>query len=94
VKKSKSKNKVLINKGKNKNKIIILGVAMVLGILAIAQTGNSDLITGMIGYKMVKSYNPSFVLCFAALKLVAPALVSFIFSAIFWFTHKWVMKKK
>lgn len=77
----------------NKNRAIVLGVIAVLVVLGIAQTGNSDLITGMIGYKMAKS-NPSFVLCFAVLKLLVIALVSFIFSIIFWTTHKWVMKKK
>ncbi len=78
----------------NKNIILILSIVAVLGVLAIAQTGNSDLITGMTGYKMAGSYNPNFVFCFTILKLVAVALLSFIFSLIFWYTHKWVMKKK
>ncbi len=78
----------------NKNILLVSGVIAVLVVLGIAQTGNPDLITGMIGYKMVKSYHPSFILGFAALKLIVIALVSFIFSIIFWTTHKWVMKKK
>ncbi len=78
----------------NKNTIIISGVIVILGILAVAQTGNSDLITGMMGYKMTKDYSSSAVLGFVALKLVAIALVSFIFSVIFWSTHKWIMAKK
>ncbi len=78
----------------NKNTILVLGIVIALGVLSIAQSGNPDLITGMIGYKMTKSYHPGFMLGFVILKLLAIALVSFIFSAVFWFTHKWVMKKK
>ncbi len=79
----------------NKNIIIVSSVIIVvLGVLAIAQTGNPDLITGMVGYKMAKSYYPGDILGFVVLKLIAFALVSFIFSVIFWHTRKWVMKKK
>ena len=70
---------------------VVIGI---LGILGIAQTGNPDLITGMLGYKMAGTYKSGFILCFALMKLVAIAVVSFIFSFIFWKTHKWVMKKK
>ncbi len=78
----------------NKNIIIVSSVfIVVLGVLAIAQIGNSDLITGMIGYKMTKSYNSGTILGFVGLKLIAIALVSFIFSVIFWYTNKWVMAK-
>jgi hypothetical protein len=78
----------------NKNNILISGVVVAIGILAIAQTGNAELITGMMGYKMAKSYHPGFILGLAVLKLLAIALVSFIFSTVFWYTHKGVMKKK
>ena len=79
----------------NKNIIIVSSVIIVvLGVLAIAQTGNPDLITGMVGYKIEKSYDPGTILGFVVLKLIAVALVSFIFSVIFWHTRKWVMKKK
>ena len=78
----------------NKNTFIITGVILILGVLGIAQTGNSDLITGMIGSKMAGSYKSSFILCFVLLKLVAIAVVSFIFSLVFWYTHKLIMKKK
>jgi uncharacterized membrane protein len=76
----------------NKNIFIIAGVIVVLGVLAIAQTGNSDLVTGMLGYKVAGG--SGFILCFAVLKLLVIALVSFIFSVIFWSTHKWIMKKR
>lgn len=78
----------------NKNTLIISGVVVALGVLAVAQTGNPDLITGMLGHSMTKSSSSGFILGFAALKLIVIALVSFIFSVIFWTTHKWVMKKK
>ena len=78
----------------NKNTFIVSGIIVILGILAVAQTGNPDLITGMLGYKMSGSYKSSFILCFVVMKLIAIALISFIFSLVFWYTHKWVMKKK
>lgn len=67
----------------NKNNILISGVVVAIGILAIAQTGNTKLITGMMGYKMAKGYHPSFILGLAVLKLLAIAVVSFIFSTVF-----------
>lgn len=78
----------------NKNTGIIAGVLVILGILGIAQTGNPDLITGMLGSKMAGSYKSSFILCFVLMKLVAIAVISFVFSFVFWKTHKWIMKKK
>lgn len=78
----------------NKNTFIVSVIILVLGILGIAQTGNPDLITGMIGSKMSGNYHSGFILCFVLMKLVVIAVVSFIFSFIFWKTHKWVMKKK
>ena len=73
---------------------LVSTVIAVLGILAIAQSGNSDLITGMVGYKMAGHSNPSFVVGFIVLKLAAVALVSLIFSVIFWKSYKMVVKKK
>lgn len=78
----------------DKRIIIVSGVIVVLAVLAIIQTGNSDLITGMVGYKITKSHDPAAILGCIVLKLVAIALVSFIFSIVFWETHKWVMQKK
>lgn len=77
----------------NKNTGIIAGVIVILGILGIAQTGNPDLITGMMGYKTA-NFKSSFILCFVLMKLVAIAVISFVFSYVFWKTHKWIMKKK
>ncbi len=78
----------------NKNTILVSGVLVAIGVLGIAQSGNPELITGMMGYKMAGSHKSSFILGLVALKLLALAVVSFIFSAVFWYTHKWVMKKK
>ena len=78
----------------NKNTFIVAGIILILGVLGIAQTGNADLITGMIGSKMSGSYKSSFILCIVLMKLVVIAVISFIFSFVFWKTNKWVMKKK
>jgi len=78
------------------DKKILLGlsVLVIIGILGVAQFGNADLVTGMIGYKSAGMHKSSFVLCFVVVKLVALAVVTFIVSAIFWWTHKLIIKPK
>ncbi|MAG50398.1 hypothetical protein CL621_02020 [archaeon] len=81
----------------NKNLIIIPGVILiviVIGILAVAQTGNPDMINGMMGYKVTKGYNAGGILGLVILKVITISVLTFIVSLIFWKTHKWVMKKK
>lgn len=78
----------------NKKIVLVSSILVILAIFSIAQSGNQDLITGMFGYKMTASYSSNFIFCFVILKLIAVAAVSFIFSLIFWYTHKWVMRSK
>ena len=78
------------------HKKILLGVCalVIIGVLVVAQTGNSDLVTGMIGCKMSKTTGSGIMLCFVVIKLVAIAVVSLIFSVIFCYTYKVIVKPK
>ena len=78
----------------NKNALIISVVVIaIVGAVAVSQSGNPDLITGMVGYKMSKGHHTASLLGFIIIKLVAISIVTFLVSLIFWKTHKWVMKK-
>ena len=77
-----------------KNAVIVSSVVIaVIGVLAVSQSGNPDLITGMVGYKLSKGHHASSILGFIVIKLVAISVVTFLVSLIFWKTQKWVMKK-
>jgi|TARA_Y100000310_G_scaffold345395_1_gene464427 uncharacterized membrane protein len=78
------------------NKILIgLAVLVVLGVVGITQLGNADLVTGMVGAKMAGGgYGGGFMLCWVVVKLVSLAVVTFMVSAIFWWTKKLVLGNK
>ena len=78
------------------DKKIVLGLAVlvILGTIGIAQFGSPDLVTGMVGAKMAGGHCSSFILFWIVVKLVSLAVVTFIVSAIFWWTKKLILGKK
>ena len=79
----------------DKKQIIIgLAVLVVLGVVGITQFGSPDLVTGMVGAKMASGHGSGFMLCWVVVKLVSLAIVTFIVSAIFWYTKKLILGKK
>jgi len=78
-------------------RVYIAALALIIiGTVAVAQSGNPTMITGMMGYKKGPSHSGGLMVAFVILKLIALAIASFVFSAVFWLTHKWIMcpKKK
>jgi len=79
----------------DKKQIIIgLAVLVVLGVVGITQFGSPDLVTGMVGAKMAGSHGSSFMMCWVVVKLVSLSIVTFIVSAIFWYTKKLIFGSK
>jgi len=79
------------------DKKIVLGLAVlvILGTIGIAQFGSPDLVTGMVGAKMAGGgHGCSFMLFWIVVKLISLAVVTFIVSAIFWYTKKLILGKK
>jgi hypothetical protein len=79
------------------DKKIVLGLSalVVLGILGIAQYGSPELVTGMVGAKMAGGgHGCGFILGWIIIKLICLAVVTFMVSAIFWWTKKLILGKK